>query len=79
MINMVYHAKMEIVHMKKFREQYAHCVGGKAVTEKPDCERVMTSCKEKCRWTCQNSSTHYIQWGGIHLHSHSEDCQSWSI
>lgn len=46
---MVYHAKMEIVHMKKFREQYAHCVGGKAVTEKPDCERVMTSCKEKCR------------------------------
>jgi len=27
----------------------------------------------------KNWSTYYNQWDGIHLHSHSEGCQSWSI
>jgi hypothetical protein len=23
--------------------------------------------------------THYIQWGGIHLHNHIEGCRNWNI
>jgi hypothetical protein len=41
-------------------------------------ENLMTTGYEKC-WIEQNWSTYYNQWDGIHLHSHSEGYQSWSI
>jgi len=41
-------------------------------------ENLMISSYEKC-WLNQNWSTYCNRRDGIHLHSHSAGCQSWSI